>query len=153
MNKIASFTVNHDILERGLYISRIDGDTVTYDIRMKKPNGNNYISPKALHTIEHLLATYVRNSAYSDNIIYAGPMGCRTGFYLVTREKITGSEIITLLIDAFSYIAAFKGEIPGSKQSECGNYLEHDLPQARYEAQEYLSVLKKITSDKMNYKE
>lgn len=120
---------------------------------MKKPNGNNYISPKALHTIEHLLATYVRNSAYSDNIIYAGPMGCRTGFYLVTREKITGSEIITLLIDAFSYIAAFKGEIPGSKQSECGNYLEHDLPQARYEAQEYLSVLKKITSDKMNYKE
>ncbi|MDO5557963.1 MAG: S-ribosylhomocysteine lyase [Oscillospiraceae bacterium] len=152
MNKIASFTVDHDILERGLYISRTDGDTVTYDIRMKKPNGGDYISPKALHTIEHLLATYVRNSEYSDMIIYAGPMGCRTGFYLVARDKVSKSEIIDLLKNTFRFIADFRGEIPGSKKSECGNYLEHDLDSSKREAAEYLSVLENVTTATMTYK-
>lgn len=153
MNKIASFTINHDILERGLYISRTDGDIVTYDIRMKKPNGGDYISPKALHTIEHLFATYVRNSEYSDSIIYAGPMGCRTGFYLVARDNISKAEIFELTRKTFRYIADFTGEIPGSKKSECGNYLEHDLNSARHEANEYLTVLEKVTEENMIYKE
>lgn len=153
MNKIASFTVNHDILDEGVYVSRIDGDAVTYDIRMKKPNGGNYISPKSLHTIEHLLATYVRNSIYSDGIIYAGPMGCRTGFYLVARDSISKSEIIKLLKNAFEYIAGFSGKISGSEKSECGNYLEHDLLTAKEDATEYLSVLENVTEENMTYKE
>ncbi|MGN0593029.1 MAG: S-ribosylhomocysteine lyase [Ruminococcus sp.] len=153
MKKIASFTVNHDLLDRGVYVSRIDGDAVTYDIRVKKPNQGDFISPKALHTMEHLLATYVRNSVYSDGIIYAGPMGCRTGFYLVTRDTIPKNEILALLREAFQYIAAFQGEIPGSKRAECGNYLEHDLKAANREAREYLDVLETITEQNMNYKE
>lgn len=153
MNKIASFTVNHNLLDRGVYVSRIDGDAVTYDIRMKKPNGGDYLSPKALHTIEHLLATYVRNSVHSDSIIYAGPMGCRTGFYLVARDGVTKAEIIALLREAFQFIAEFQGEIPGSQKEECGNYLEHDLADARREADEYLSVLETVTEYTMNYKE
>lgn len=153
MNKIASFTVNHDLLDRGVYVSRIDGDAVTYDIRMKRPNGGDYISPKALHTIEHLLATYVRSSVHSDSIIYAGPMGCRTGFYLVARDGVTKAEIIGLLRETFQFIAEFQGEIPGSQKEECGNYLEHDLADARREADEYLSVLETVTEYTMNYKE
>lgn len=153
MNRIASFTVNHDLLDRGVYISRIDGDAVTYDIRMKKPNGGDYISPKALHTIEHLLATYVRNSVHSDSIIYAGPMGCRTGFYLVARDSVTKAGILGLLRDAFRFIAAFQGEIPGSRQEECGNYLEHDLNNANREANAYLTVLETVTENTMSYKE
>lgn len=153
MKKIASFSVNHDKLEKGIYISRIDGDAITYDIRMKRPNNGDYISPKALHTIEHLLATYVRNSDYSDNIIYAGPMGCRTGFYLVTRDKISKIQILSLLRNTFQYIADFKGEIPGSKKEECGNYLEHDLSEANYEAKEYLKVLKNLSENDMNYED
>ncbi|MGN0613330.1 MAG: S-ribosylhomocysteine lyase [Porcipelethomonas sp.] len=151
MKKIASFSVNHDTLEKGIYISRTDGDAVTYDIRMKKPNNGDYITPKALHTIEHLLATYVRNSDYSDSIIYAGPMGCRTGFYLVARDTVSREQILTLLRDTFKFIADFSGEIPGSRREECGNYKEHDLPAAKKDAEEYLSVLGKITYKDMEY--
>ena len=112
MRKIASFTVNHDTLETGVYVSRTDGDAVTYDLRMKKPNAGSYISPKSLHTIEHLLATYVRNSKYTDDVIYAGPMGCRTGFYLILRDNVSKQELIELLRETFAYIADFTGEIP-----------------------------------------
>ncbi len=151
MKRIASFSVNHDLLDRGVYISRIDGDAVTYDIRMKKPNQGDYISPKSLHTIEHLLATYVRNSVYSDSIIYAGPMGCRTGFYLVVRDAVTKSELLGLLREAFRFIADFTGEIPGSKREECGNYLEHDLDAAKEEARKYLPVLEAVQETDMHY--
>ena len=151
MKRIASFSVNHDLLDRGVYISRIDGDAVTYDIRMKKPNQGGYISPKSLHTIEHLLATYVRNSVYSDSIIYAGPMGCRTGFYLVVRDAVTKSELLGLLREAFRFIADFTGEIPGSKREECGNYLEHDLDAAKEEARKYLPVLEAVQETDMHY--
>ncbi|MGN0621394.1 MAG: S-ribosylhomocysteine lyase [Porcipelethomonas sp.] len=153
MERIKSFSVNHDVLERGVYVSRIDGDAVTYDIRMKKPNAGDYISPRALHTIEHLLATCVRNSPFSDSIIYAGPMGCRTGFYLVTRDNVSKNEILLLLKEAFRYIADFEGKIPGSERLECGNYLEHDLADAKREAAEYLTILETLSEDKMNYKE
>ena len=109
MKKIASFTVNHDTLEKGVYISRIDGDAVTYDLRMKKPNNGSFISPKSLHTIEHLLATYVRNSEYSESIIYAGPMGCRSGFYLIVRDNVSKSEVLELVKKSFIFIADFNG--------------------------------------------
>ena len=102
MKKIASFTVNHDTLEKGVYISRIDGDAVTYDIRMKKPNNGSFITPKSLHTIEHLLATFVRNSEFSESIIYAGPMGCRSGFYLIVRDNVSKADVLTLIKNAFS---------------------------------------------------
>ncbi len=151
MRKIASFTVNHDTLETGVYVSRTDGDAVTYDLRMKKPNAGSYISPKSLHTIEHLLATYVRNSKYTDDVIYAGPMGCRTGFYLILRDNVSKEELIDLLRETFAYIADFTGDIPGNSRIECGNYLEHDLEAARADAKDYLEVLMKVTPEMMNY--
>ena len=153
MKKIASFTVNHDTLEKGVYISRVDGDTVTYDLRMKKPNAGSFISPKSLHTIEHLLATYVRNSEYSDQIIYAGPMGCRSGFYLIVRDSVSRAEVLELVKKAFVFIADFTGTIPGSSKAECGNYLEHDLDAAKADAAEYNEALKNVTADDMNYKD
>ena len=153
MRKIASFTVNHDKLKPGVYISRKDGDAITYDLRMKVPNSGSYISPKSLHTIEHLLATYVRNSKYSDEVIYAGPMGCRTGFYLIMRESVSADELIKLLKAAFEFTANFSGEIPGSKREECGNYLEHDLDAARSDARDYCKVLENVTPDSMHYDE
>lgn len=151
MKKIASFTVNHDILKQGVYVSRIDGDAVTYDLRMKVPNSGEYITPKALHTIEHLLATYVRNSEYSDSIIYAGPMGCRTGFYLIVRDTVSKKQVLELLRNSFGFIAGFTGEIPGSKKAECGNYLEHDLKSAKKDAEDYLEILGTVTENNMNY--
>lgn len=151
MRKIASFTVNHDTLIPGVYVSRTDGDAVTYDLRMKKPNAGSYISPKSLHTIEHLLATYVRNSQYTDDVIYAGPMGCRTGFYLILRDSVSREDLISLLRETFAYIADFTGDIPGNSRIECGNYLEHDLSAAKKDAEEYLEVLKSVTADMMDY--
>lgn len=153
MRKIASFTVNHDTLETGVYVSRTDGDAVTYDLRMKKPNAGSYISPKSLHTIEHLLATYVRNSKYTDDVIYAGPMGCRTGFYLILRDNVSKQELIELLRETFAYIADFTGDIPGNSRIECGNYLEHDLPGAKAEAAAYVRVLANVTPDTLTYPE
>ncbi len=153
MKKIASFTVDHDKLEKGMYISRIDGDAVTYDIRMKKPNGGDYLSNGALHTFEHLFATFVRNSRYSDSVIYVGPMGCRTGFYMILRDSVSGMEAIELVKSCFGFIADFTGEIPGSKRKECGNYLEHDLDGAKAVARDMLSVLENWQTDNLKYKE
>lgn len=153
MRKIASFTVNHDTLKKGVYVSRTDGDAVTYDLRMKTPNAGDYISPKSLHTIEHLLATYVRNSEYSDQVIYAGPMGCRTGFYLIMRDSVSRECLLELLRAAFGFIADFTGEIPGSSRIECGNYLEHDLEAAKADAKDYCEVLKNVTPGGMMYSE
>ena len=153
MKMIASFTVDHDKLEKGMYISRIDGDAVTYDIRMKKPNGGDYLSNGALHTFEHLFATYVRNSKYSDSVIYVGPMGCRTGFYMVLRDCVSEEEVIELVKSCFRFISDFTGEIPGSKRKECGNYLEHDLAGAKEVALDMLSVLKDWNTKDLKYKE
>lgn len=151
MKKIASFTVNHDVLEKGLYISRIDGDIVTYDVRMKKPNGGDYLQNPAMHTFEHLFATFVRNTEYAHNIIYVGPMGCRTGFYLLVREAITHQDTINLLKETFDFVSKFEGEIPGTKKEECGNYLEHDLFGAKAIAEDMLKVLENWTVEKMIY--
>ncbi|MBQ8648968.1 MAG: S-ribosylhomocysteine lyase [Clostridia bacterium] len=151
MKKILSFTINHDTLERGLYVSRIDGDVITYDIRMKKPNGGDYLKNPAMHTIEHIFATFVRNSEYSDSVVYFGPMGCRTGFYLLMRDNVSKESVLKLAIEAFAFIADFTGEIPGNKREECGNYLEHDLAGAKAEAKEMLKVLKTKTVKDMEY--
>ena len=102
MEKIASFTVNHDRLEKGMYVSRTDGDVITYDIRMKKPNGGDYLGNRELHTFEHLFATYARNSEYGSQVIYVGPMGCRTGFYLLLRDAVSGPEAIRLVLSGIS---------------------------------------------------
>lgn len=151
MKKIASFTVNHDKLQKGMYISRIDGDVVTYDIRMKKPNGGDYLGNGELHTFEHLFATYARNSEYADQVIYVGPMGCWTGFYLLLRDMVSEEDVIRLVKEAFAFISEFEGEIPGSKRIECGNYLEHDPEGARKTAADMLSVLKDWTKEKLEY--
>ena len=151
MKTIASFTVNHDKLEKGMYVSRIDGDVVTYDIRMKKPNGGDYLTDKGLHTIEHLFATFARNSAAADSVIYVGPMGCRTGFYLLLRDTVSRMDALQLVKDSMQFIVHFTGKIPGSERRECGNYLEHDLPEAKKVAADMLEVLKDWNGEKMRY--
>ena len=153
MKRIASFTVNHDLLEKGMYVSRIDGDVVTYDIRMKKPNGGDYLTDSALHTIEHLFATYARNSALADQVLYVGPMGCRTGFYLLLRDTASQEAAIRLVRESMAFIVGFEGEIPGSKRQECGNYLDHDLPGAKTVARDMCEVLKDWTPEKLRYRE
>ena len=151
MKRIASFSVNHDKLEKGMYISRIDGDVITYDIRMKKPNMGEYLSNGAMHTFEHLFATYARNSEYSDSVIYVGPMGCRTGFYLLMRDDVSKKDVIDMVYKAFTFIKDFEGEIPGNKRVECGNYKEHDLEGAKDTAKDMLLVLCDWCEEKMNY--
>lgn len=139
MEKIVSFQKNHDVLQRGLYKSTEAHGVTTWDLRFKKPNAGDYISPKALHTIEHLLATVLRNSERKDDIIYFGPMGCRTGFYLLTVNMDYG-EVLALLIQSCAVVLTLK-EIPGSKREECGNYTEHDLDSALTEIAEYGKLL------------
>ncbi len=153
METIASFKVNHNTLEKGMYISRIDGDIVTYDIRMKKPNGGDYLQNAAMHTFEHLFATYARNTELASNVIYIGPMGCRTGFYFLVRDKITHSQALQIIQECFEFIKDFTGEIPGTKKEECGNYLEHDLSGAKQIAVDMSEVLKNWTVEKMTYAE
>ena len=138
MKKIASFSVNHDKLKKGMYVSRIDGDVVTYDLRMKVPNAGDYLSNGALHTFKHLFATYARNSALSDSVIYVGPMGCRTGFYLVVFGEVTSEEILPLVRELFEFVAGFEGDVPGAAPEECGNYLDQNLPMANWLARRYL---------------
>ena len=153
MKKIASFTVNHDILEKGMYISRVDGDVVTYDIRMKKPNGGDYLYMPAAHTYEHLFATFARNGKWGDSIVYVGPMGCRTGFYLLVRDTISHEQAIALVRESASFIASYEGEIPGNTSKECGNYLEHDLAGAKALAKDMVGVLANWTEKDLYYKE
>ena len=152
MKKIASFTVNHDTLEKGMYISRIDGDVVTYDIRMKLPNGGDYLQMSAAHTLEHLFATYARNSALGDGVIYVGPMGCRTGFYFLVRDTITHEQAIALVKESMAFVRDFEGEIPGNKKEECGNYLDHDLMGAKKIGEEMAAVLKNWQVEDLQYK-
>jgi S-ribosylhomocysteine lyase len=153
VEKIASFTVNHDILQKGMYVSRIDGDVVTYDIRMKRPNQGDYLPTAAMHTIEHLFATYARNSEHKDSVLYVGPMGCRTGFYLLVRASVSPENAIALVQASMRYIAAFDGEIPGNTSRECGNYLEHDLPKPKAVAADMVNILQGWTANDLAYKE
>ena len=151
MRQIASFTIDHDRLGKGMYVSRVDGDVVTYDLRMKKPNQGDYLSNGALHTFEHLFATFARNSRYAPDVVYVGPMGCRTGFYLLLRDAVSRQEALELVRESFRFIVGFEGDIPGSKRWECGNYLEHDLPGAKAVAADMLTVLEDWNEGRMQY--
>lgn len=153
MKKIASFTIDHTVLKKGMYISRIDGDCVTYDIRAKKPNREPVMENAAIHTVEHLFATFVRNSDIKDDVIYFGPMGCRTGFYFIVRDRVTPDQAIEITKSAFAFCLGFEGEIPGATESECGNFREHDLSGAKKIAEEMLNVLGTWTADKLKYPE
>lgn len=157
MNKIPSFTINHDRLLRGIYVSRKDQigtETITtFDIRMKEPNREPALHIGALHTIEHLAATYLRNDPeWRDRIVYWGPMGCLTGNYLLLRGDLASEDIVELMRRTFRFIADFEGDIPGAAPRDCGNYLLHDLPMARYEARRFLNeVLDCIRPDNLHY--
>ena len=139
MERIASFCVDHTKLDRGMYLSRQDGDVLTWDIRMKKPNQGDYLTTGAAHTLEHLFATYARNSAVKDGVIYVGPMGCRTGFYLVAFGELESADVADLVRRMFAFIRDFEGEIPGAKPEECGNYHDNDLVQAKWWARRYMA--------------
>jgi S-ribosylhomocysteine lyase len=149
MERIASFEVNHLNLGKGIYISRVDDDIVTYDIRVRKPN-TTFLDTGTIHTIEHLVATFVRNSMYKEKIIYFGPMGCRTGFYLLVRN-MKQEDAIKLIYDAFSFVGSYTGEIPGTTLIECGNYLDHNLNGAREEAKEFVKIIGNYHADQLNY--
>jgi len=159
MNKIPSFTINHNKLLRGIYVSRKDavgGDVVTtFDIRMKEPNREPTLHNGAIHAMEHLVATYLRNDAeWKDRIIYWGPMGCLTGNYLLMRGDLQPADIVDLMKRAFSFVVEFEGEIPGATPRDCGNYLLHDLPMAKWESQKYIDeVLEHIKPENMVYPE
>lgn len=153
MKKIASFCVNHDKLLPGIYLSRVDGDVVTYDIRLVRPNCPPYLPNPVLHTIEHLFATFARNSAFSDHVIYFGPMGCRTGFYFLV-SGMEHQDVIALIQDIFRRISVFSEPVPGvACSAECGNYLEHDLPGAREWAAAFVPVIAAWTPEKLRYEE
>ena len=153
MKKIASFCVNHDKLLPGIYLSRVDRDVVTYDIRLVRPNCPPYLPNPVLHTIEHLFATFARNSAFSDHVIYFGPMGCRTGFYFLV-SGMEHQDVIALIQDIFRRISVFSEPVPGAACSaECGNYLEHDLPGVREWAAAFVPVIAAWTPEKLRYEE
>ena len=159
MEKIPSFTIDHCRLQRGIYVSRQDqvGEEVitTFDIRMKLPNREPALGQGAIHTIEHLAATYLRNPPlWRDRIVYWGPMGCLTGNYLLMRGNLTSRDILPLMIETFRFVAEYEGEVPGTQPRDCGNYLLHDLPMARWESRRYLEeTLLKATDDNLFYPE
>ena len=153
MQKIKSFQVNHDVLEKGMYVSRIDGDVVTYDIRMKLPNGGDYLDVNSAHTFEHLFATYARNSRFGEYVIYVGPMGCQTGFYFLTRDTLSHQDAIALVQESMRFIRDYEGEIPGNTAKECGNYKAHDLMGAKQLGATMYEVLQGWTEKDLQYKE
>ena len=156
MKKIPSFTINHELLLPGIYVSRKDevgGEVVTtFDIRMKAPNRAPALHAGALHTIEHLAATYLRNDEeWKDRIIYWGPMGCLTGNYLLIRGDYESKDIVELMKRTFQFVAGFEGDIPGAAPKDCGNWLLHDLPMARWESKKYLETLRNIKEENLVY--
>lgn len=157
MKKIASFTINHLALKRGIYVSRRDevgGEVVTtFDIRMKEPNREPALGQGAIHTIEHLAATFLRNDpAWGERIVYWGPMGCLTGNYLLMKGNLSPEDILPLMRDTFRFVAEFEGDVPGATPADCGNWLLHDLPMAKWEARKYLEeVLMTATAENLNY--
>ena len=159
MERIASFQVDHIRLNRGIYVSRIDeinGNYLTsFDIRMKLPNREPVINIAELHTMEHLGATFLRNHPiWKEQIVYFGPMGCRTGFYLILKGKLESKDIVDLMKELYKFMAEFKGDIPGATAIECGNYLDQNLPMANYEAKKYLEeTLENLGEENLNYPE
>ena len=151
MEKIKSFTINHDTLERGLYVSRIDENIITYDMRFIKPNNPPYLDNDGLHTLEHLFATFVRNSKHTKDIVYFGPMGCRTGFYFIVKDSMKHDEVIKLIQETCVFVYNYTGIIPGSKKEECGNYLDHNLEKAKQYAYDYYQIIKEYKVEELDY--
>lgn len=143
IQRITSFTVNHNLLKPGFYISRIDGDIVTYDLRTRKPNSGNYMDNATMHTVEHMIATLIRNSPMTDDVIYFGPMGCQTGFYLLVKER-KPMDVLTQLIDVIRQTLAYDGPVFGASAIECGNYANLDLAKAKEELRTYLAILETL---------
>ena len=155
MEKITSFTIDHIKLQPGLYVSRKDkvgAETVTtFDLRLTSPNEEPVMNTAEVHTIEHLAATYLRNEPrWKDRVLYFGPMGCRTGFYLLTRG-LTPADALKLTVESFRFMATFEGDIPGASEVECGNYRDMDLPAAKAEAAAMLPVLEALTAEQLHY--
>lgn len=159
MKKIASFTIDHERLEPGIYVSRRDttpsGDVITtFDIRMTRPNRESALTPKSLHAMEHLAATFLRNhTEWQNRIVYWGPMGCCTGNYLLVQGECSSRDILPLIRETMRFVAAFEGEVPGATPRDCGNYSFMDLDQARKDARRYLEVLDNATDVNLNYPE
>ena len=151
LKKIASFQVDHTKLDIGMYLSRMDGDIMTYDVRLVKPNGGTYLSSASMHTIEHLFATYARSTSESKHVIYVGPMGCRTGFYFITRG-ISHMQAIELVRESLTFVRDYEGEIPGTTEVECGNYREHDLAAAKEDVVFIVNILQNYTPEQLVYK-
>ncbi len=158
MEKIASFTVDHLKLKTGLYVSRKDkvgNETITtFDLRMTRPNFEPVMNTAEIHTLEHLGATFLRNdSEWKDKVIYFGPMGCRTGFYMVLAGDLTSQDVLDLTRRLFKFCAEFEGDVPGQAAKDCGNYLDMNLDMAKYRASNYLDVLMNITEDRLAYQD
>ena len=158
MEKIASFTVDHIRLRPGVYVSRRDrvGQEVvtTFDLRMTSPNDEPVMNTAEVHTIEHLGATFLRNHPdWKERVIYFGPMGCRTGFYLLLAGEWSSRDILPLMVELYRFIRDFRGEVPGASPRDCGNYLDMNLGMANYLAERYLAVLENITDDRLVYPE
>ena len=156
MEKITSFTIDHIKLQPGLYVSRKDkvgAETVTtFDLRLTSPNEEPVMNTAEIHTMEHLAATYLRNDPdWKDQILYFGPMGCRTGFYLLVFGDRSSKEILPLVKKCFRFIADFSGEVPGASAKDCGNYLDMNLPMANYWGKRYCALLERITEDRLVY--
>ena len=158
MEKIASFTIDHIKLKPGLYVSRKDhigAETVTtFDLRLTDPNEEPVMNTAEIHTMEHLAATYLRNEpVWQDKIVYFGPMGCRTGFYLLLAGDYASADVVNLVKDCFSFIRDFRGEVPGASARDCGNYLDMNLPMANYWGAKYTTLLENIGPERLNYPE
>ena len=156
MEKITSFTIDHIRLQPGVYVSRKDkvGDqtVTTFDLRVTSPNEEPVLNTAEMHTIEHLGATFLRNKAgWKEKVLYFGPMGCRTGFYLLLVGDLSSEEILPLVRECFAFIADFSGEVPGASAKDCGNYLDMNLPMANYWGRRYTALLDNITNDRLVY--
>ena len=152
MQKIASFTVDHNKLEPGIYVSRRDGDITTYDLRTRKPNNGDYMDNRTMHSVEHLFATMVRNSEIKDSVIYFGPMGCQTGFYFLFNNNLLSCEgAIELLKEVFCAAADFEGEMPGKSAVECGNYVNLDVETGKAVCKFYADLIADWTVEQLSY--
>lgn len=152
MEKIQSFTVDHDLLEPGIYLSRVDGDVSTYDLRTRKPNAGDYMSDLTMHSVEHMFATFVRNSDLGPDVIYFGPMGCQTGFYLLVRNA-DHARVLATVKAVLRDILAYEGPVFGASRKECGNYRNLSLAAAQEECRRYLAVLEANPDIDFRYRE
>ncbi len=155
--KVASFTIDHDRLLKGIYVSRKDHigkETVTtFDVRIKRPNIEPPVEMAAMHTLEHLIAVYLRESKWSEEIVYVGPMGCRTGMYIIFKGDLKPADVLEPIRKAFEYVVDFQGKVPATTSKECGNYLDHNLTFAKYESKIYLETLNNMKKENMVYPE